>query len=66
MSKGIPFLLHVMFALLKLSAVTFPLTLKGLKSTSIKCVSVPPEYILKPLFFNVSDRTFALAKTDFM
>ena len=35
-SKGIPFLLHVIFALHKLSAAKFPLTLNGLKSTSIK------------------------------
>jgi hypothetical protein len=35
-SKGIPFLLHVILALDKLSAAKFPLTLNGLKSTNIK------------------------------
>ena len=34
--NGIPFLLHVMFDRDKLSAARLPLTLKGLKSTSIK------------------------------
>ncbi len=42
-SKGIPFLLQVMFALQRLSAAALPFTLKGLRSTSIKWVSVPPE-----------------------
>ena len=42
-SKELMFLLHVIFALDKLSAAAFPLTLYGRKSTSIKCVSVPPE-----------------------
>ena len=58
------FLLHVIFALHKLTSAAFPVTLKGLKSTSIKWVSVPPEKILKPLLFKVSDKILALAKTD--
>ena len=55
-SKGIPFLLQVMFAFPKLVSAALPVTLKGLKSTNIKCVSVPPENILKPLLFKVSDK----------
>jgi hypothetical protein len=58
--------LHVILALDKLSAAKFPLTLNGLKSTNIKWVSVPPEYILNPLFFKVSDKIFAFAKTEFI
>ena len=42
-SNGIPFLLQVIFALHKLSEAKLPFTLKGLKSTNIKWVSVPPE-----------------------
>jgi len=41
-----PFLLHVMFALPKESEASFPVNLKGLRSISIKCVSVPPEKIV--------------------
>jgi glycine hydroxymethyltransferase len=65
-TKGIPFLLQVMFALHKLASALLPVTLKGLKSTNIKCVSVPPEKILKPLFFKVCDKILALARTDFI
>ena len=56
----------VIFELHKLTSAALPVTLKGLKSTSIKWVSVPPEKILKPLFFNVSDRILAFARTDFI
>ena len=63
-SKGMPFLLQVIFAFPRLVSAAFPVTLKGLKSTNIKCVSVPPENILNPLFFKVSDKIFALARTD--
>ena len=65
-SKGIPFLLHVIFELHKLTSADFPVTLKGRKSTNIKCVSVPPEKILNPLFLSVSDKIFALEITDFI
>ena len=57
-------ILNTIFELHKLTAAAFPVTLIGLKSTSIICVSVPPENILNPLFFKVSDNIFALASTD--
>ena len=56
--------INVILELHKLTSAAFPVTLKGLKSTSIKCVSVPPENILNPLFFKVSDNIFALSSTD--
>ena len=65
-SKGIPFLLQVKLALPKLISAALPVTLNGLRSTSIRWVSVPPENILKPLFLSVSDKIFAFAKTDFI
>ena len=55
-----PFLLHVKFAFTIDFSASFPVTRIGLRSNKIKCVSVPPEKISKPEFFNVSDNIFAL------
>ena len=52
-SNGMPFLLHVMLALPREACASLPVTLNDLKSRSIKCVSVPPEKILKPFLVNL-------------
>ena len=62
-SNGIPFLLQVMLALPSEAWASFPVTPKDLRSINIKCVSVPPEKILKPLSVNLFDRTLALLIT---
>ena len=62
-SNGIPFLLQVMFDLPNEACASFPVTLKDLRSSNIKCVSVPPEKILKPFSVNLSDKTFAFLIT---
>ena len=64
-SNGIPFLLQVIFDLTKEASASLPVTLKSLKSSNIKWVSVPPEKILKPFFDNLSERIFALFITSF-
>ena len=58
--KEYHFYYKLIFALPKDASASFPVTLKDLKSTSIKCVSVPPEKILKPFLDNFSDKIFAL------
>ena len=57
-SLGTAFLLSVMCALSKDSSASLPVTLRLVKSISIKCESVPPETMRKP----ASAKTFAIAE----
>ena len=65
-SNGIPFLLQVILALPNEACASLPVTLNDLRSRSIRCVSVPPEKILKPFSDNLSDKIFAFLITFFV
>ena len=62
-SNGMPFLLQVMCARSSAFSLTLPVRFFGRRSTSARCVSVPPETISKPRDFSVSDSALALATT---
>ncbi len=64
-SNGMPFLLQVMWARSSAASATFPVSRFLRRSTSIRCVSVPPETISKPRDFSVSASAFAFSTTFF-
>ena len=64
-SKGMPFLLQVMWARPSAASATLPVSRLGRRSTSMRWVSVPPETISNPLDLRVSAKAFAFSTTFF-
>ena len=62
-SNGMPFLLQVMPARSSDCSASRPISPIGRRSTSIRCVSVPPETIARPPAVSVAARVCALATT---
>jgi hypothetical protein len=62
-SLGTPFLLQVMLARPSAFSDALPVRFFGLRSTSIRWVSVPPETMSSPPLTRVSASTLALATT---
>lgn len=62
-SNGMAFLLQVICAASKAFSVTSPVKPFGRKSTSSKCVSVPPETKSKPRFFQRFAQNFGFLTT---
>ena len=62
-SNGMPFLLQVMWARPSAASATLPVSLFGRRSTSIRCVSVPPETISRPCDFKCSASALAFSTT---
>ena len=62
-SSGIVFLLTVMPAWSSVFSATLPVRFLGRRSTSIRCVSVPPETIAKPRPISAWASAFAFSTT---
>ena len=62
-SNGMPFLLQVMWARPSATSATLPVSRFGRRSTSIRCVSVPPETMSRPRDFSVSASALAFSTT---
>ncbi|CSD31331.1 Uncharacterised protein [Vibrio cholerae] len=63
-SNGMPFLLHVIPARSKACSTWLPFKPLGLRSTNMRCVSVPPVTMSHPRVCNTSASTFALSITE--
>ena len=62
-SNGMPFLLQVMWARPSAASATLPVSRFWRRSTSIRCVSVPPETMSRPRALSVSASALAFSTT---
>ena len=65
-SLGMPFLLQVIPARSSASSASRPVTPSGVRSTSARCVSVPPETRSAPRSFSVAASVLAFSTTAAM